>query len=180
MACQGDADLVRRAQAGDESALAAIYQACQGPVYRYIYYRVGDAALAEELTADVFVRMVDRIHAYREQGRPILAWLYTIARNLVADHLRRAGRAAAVPLDEALPAGEDLQPARVAERNETQAGLRAALNRLTETQRQVILLKFMEARSNAEVAAILGKDEGAVKSLQHRALASLRRYLKSA
>lgn len=180
VASQGDADLVQRARAGDESALAAIYEQCHGPVYRYIYYRVGDAALAEELTAEVFVRMVARIHAFQEQGRPVLAWLYTIARNLVADHLRRAGRAAAVPLDESLPAGEDHQPSRVAERNEARAGLLAALSRLTETQRQVILLKFMEARSNAEVAAILGKDEGAVKSLQHRALASLRRYLEGA
>jgi RNA polymerase sigma-70 factor (ECF subfamily) len=160
-----DAELVRRAKDGDESALVEIYNQCQAPVYRYVYYRVGSSALAEEL---------------RDVGRPILAWLYTIARNLMVDHQRSQGRAALLPLDDALAADEDGQPHQVAEVRETHSNLLAALERLTEPQRQVILLKFMEARSNAEVAAILGRDEGSVKSLQHRALAALRRTLSSA
>jgi RNA polymerase sigma-70 factor (ECF subfamily) len=174
---QVDAELVRRAKDGDESALVEIYNQCQAPIYRYVYYRVGSAALAEELTAEVFVRLVDKIGTFREQGRPILAWLYAIAHNLVADHQRREGRAAWFPLDEAMAADEDGQPSQVVEVRETQSYILAALETLTEPQRQVILMKFMEARSNAEVAAILGKDEGAVKSLQHRALAALRRTL---
>jgi RNA polymerase sigma-70 factor (ECF subfamily) len=172
-----DAELVRRAKGGDESALVEIYNQCQAPVYRYVYYRVGSAALAEELTAEVFVRMVDKIGSFRDVGRPILAWLYAIARNLVIDHQRAQGREEWLSLDETLPASEDGQPHRVAEAREVRSTLLAALERLTETQRQVILLKFMEARSNAEVAEILGKDEGAIKSLQHRALAALRRTL---
>lgn len=179
MASQVDADLVRRARDGDESALTAIYEQCHGPVYRYIFYRVGSADHAAELTGDVFVRMVDRMHTFREQGRPVLAWLYTIARNLVTDHQRRHRQAAALPLDDGMPAGEDSQPSRVAETGEVRAKLQAALARLTEAQRQVILLKFIEARTNAEVAAMLGKDEGAIKSLQHRALAAMRRHLDS-
>jgi RNA polymerase sigma-70 factor, ECF subfamily len=177
VASQVDAELIRRAKGGDESALVEIYNQCQAPVYRYVYYRVGSAALAEELTAEVFVRLVDKIRAFREQGRPILAWLYVIAHNLVADHQRRQGRVAWLPLDETIAADEDRQPSQVAEVRETQSQLLAALETLTEAQRQVILLKFMESRSNTEVAAILGKDEGAVKSLQHRALAALRRAL---
>jgi RNA polymerase sigma-70 factor (ECF subfamily) len=175
-----DAELVRRAKDGDESALVEIYNQCQAPVYRYVYYRVGSSALAEELTAEVFVRMVERLDSFRDVGRPILAWLYTIARNLMVDHQRSQGRAALLPLDDALAADEDGQPHQVAEVRETHSNLLAALERLTEPQRQVILLKFMEARSNAEVAAILGRDEGSVKSLQHRALAALRRTLSSA
>lgn len=179
MASQADAELVRRAKDGDESALVEIYNQCQAPVYRYIYYRVGDAALAEELAAEVFVRLVGKIGTFREQGRPILAWLYAIAHNLVADHQRRQGRFAHFPLDEEMAADEEGQPSRVAENREVWAHLRAALESLTEPQRQVILLKFLEAHSNAEVATILGKDEGSVKSLQHRALAALRRVLSS-
>jgi RNA polymerase sigma-70 factor, ECF subfamily len=179
VASQVDAELVRRAKDGDESALVDIYNQCQAPVYRYVYYRVGNVALAEELTSEVFVRMVDRIGSFREVGRPILAWLYAIAHNLVVDHQRSQGRAAWLPLDEAWAAVEDDQPHQVAEARETKSYLLAALERLTESQRQVILLKFMEARSNSEVAAILGKDEGSVKSLQHRALAALRRVLSS-
>ena len=178
MASQADAELVRRAKDGDESALVEIYNQCQAPVYRYIYYRVGDAALAEEFAAEVFVRLVGKIGTFREQGRPILAWLYAIAHNLVVDHQRK-GRVAHLPLDEEMAADEEGQPSRVAEDREVWAHLRTALESLTETQRQVILLKFVEARSNAEVAEILGKDEGAVKSLQHRALAALRRVLSS-
>ena len=177
MASQVSEDLVRRAKDGDESALVEIYNLCQAPVYRYVYYRVGSVALAEELTAEVFVRLVDKLHSFREQGRPILAWLYAIAHNLVADHQRRQGRVAWLPLDDAMAADEEGQPAQVAEVREAQSTLAAALETLTEPQRQVILMKFMEDRSNAEVAAILGKDEGAVKSLQHRALAALRRAL---
>jgi RNA polymerase sigma-70 factor, ECF subfamily len=179
VASQLDAELVRRARDGDESALVEIYDQCQAPVYRYVYYRVGDAALAEELTAEVFVRVVGKIGTIREQGRPILAWLYVVARNLVTDHRRRQGRVAHLPLDESMAAGEEGQPAAVAEVRELEVQLRAALDALTEPQRQVILLKFMEARSNAEVAEILGKDLGSVKSLQHRALAALRRVLSS-
>ncbi len=177
MASQADAELVRRAKEGDESALIEIYTQCQAPVYRYIYYRVGNTALAEELTAEVFVRLVGKIHTFREQGRPILAWLYAIARNLVVDHRRLQQRQPSLPLDEAMAADEDGQPSRLAEVRESEARLAVALEALTEPQRQVILLKFMEERSNAEVAAILGKDEGSVKSLQHRALAALRRVL---
>ena len=121
--------------------------------------------------------MVDRIDTFKDRGRPVLAWLYAIARNLVIDHQRRAGRLICSPLFDDLQAGVEAHPALIADSRLTIAELSAALDQLTEIQRQVILLKFIEGLSNTEVAAIVGKDEGAVKSLQHRALGALRRTL---
>jgi RNA polymerase sigma-70 factor (ECF subfamily) len=172
-----DAELVRQAQTGDQSAFMAIYERCQPSIYTYVFYRVSDVGVAEDLTAEVFTRMVARIRSFVPSSRPILAWLYTIAANLVTDHYRQNGREGSLPLPENLRA-EEADPFHLAERRLTQAQLAAALTYLTEDQRQVILLKFVERRSNAEIAAVLGKNEGSVKSLQHRALAALRRLLE--
>lgn len=177
---QNDVALVRRAKQGDQTAFVAIYEQYQPSIYTYVFYRVGDGMLAEDLTADVFVRLVDKIRTFTPGERPILAWLYTIAHNLVIDHYRHNGHTRPLPfddMDKSLTASEASQPALAAEERLTQDCLREALRSLTEAQRQVILLKFVEGRSNAEVAALLGKDEGAVKSLQHRALAALNRIL---
>jgi RNA polymerase sigma-70 factor (ECF subfamily) len=125
----------------------------------------------------VFVRLVGQLQNYRDRGKPLLAWLYTVARNLLVDHHRRNGRYQWLPLDEQMEAGDGSCPLHAAERSLARSVLVGALDSLTEAQRQVILLKFIEGRSNAEVATILSKDEGSVKSLQHRALAALRRVL---
>ncbi|GAB4282940.1 MAG: hypothetical protein Kow0080_36890 [Candidatus Promineifilaceae bacterium] len=175
-ATANDPDLVRRAKQGDRAAFAAIYDRHYRAVFNYIFYRVGDTPLAEDLTADVFVRLVEKIHTFTPD-RPILAWLYTIARNRVIDHHRRNGRATLVSLDDNLDAAED-DPAAAADAHLRHAALTAALSQLTEEQRLVILLKFVEECSNACAAAVLGKTEGAVKSLQHRALAALERILQ--
>jgi len=171
-----EAKLIQRAKKGDPAAFAEIYDRHQPAVYRYIYYRVSDAATAEDLTSDVFVRLVEKIDRFTYRGRPLLAWLYTIARNLVTDHHRRGGQATILPLDEQL-ATESGNLERAAERGLAQRRLAAALPHLTEDQRQVIILKFIEGLDNAEVAQMMGKPVGAVKSLQHRALAALRRTL---
>ena len=172
-----EAQLIQQAQRGDPAAFAEIYDRHQPAIYRYIYYRVGDVATAEDLTSEVFVRLVERIDRFTYRGRPLLAWLYTIARNLITDHRRRAGQALLLPLNERLVAAEgDLEEA--AERGLARRRLAAALPQLTEDQRQVIVLKFIEGLNNAEAAHILGKPVSAVKSLQHRALAALRRVLE--
>ncbi|NUM44263.1 MAG: sigma-70 family RNA polymerase sigma factor [Anaerolineales bacterium] len=168
-----DAILVQRAQEGDKTAFVALYERYQPPVFTYVYYRVDDQALAEDLTAEVFVRMVAKIHTYHATS-PLLAWLYTIARNLIADHYREASRVA--PLHERTTMSP-LDPTEEAHRRMREAELRAALKRLTEEQRQVVILKFIERRSNLQIATLLGKTEGAIKSLQHRALDTLRRLL---
>lgn len=168
-----DEILVQRAKEGDKTAFVALYERYQPPVFTYVYYRVDDQALAEDLTAEVFVRLVAKIHTYRATS-PLLAWLYTIARNLITDHYREASRMA--PLDERT-AMSHTDPTEVAHRRMREAELRKALKRLSEEQRQVVLLKFIERQSNLQIAQALGKTEGAVKSLQHRALDALRRLL---
>ena len=171
-----EAALVKRAQQGDRAAFSEIYDRHQPAIYRYVAFRVASTATAEDLTSEVFVRLVDRIDRFKYRGRPLLAWLYTIARNLIADHHRLAGKYAVVPLDEAQPAPDEA-PERSAERRFAELGVVKAIGQLTEDQRQVILLKFVEGMDNEEVAAVLNKSVGSVKALQHRALAALRRAM---
>lgn len=172
-----EARLIQRAKKGDSTAFAEIYDRHQPAIYRYIFYQVDDAATAEDLTSEVFVRLVEKIDRFTYRGRPLLAWLYTIARNLVTDHHRRAGRSLPLPLDERLVASTDA-PEETVEHRLAQHRLAAAVARLTEDQRQVILLKFVEGLDNETTAQTLGKSVGAVKSLQHRALAALRCILE--
>jgi RNA polymerase sigma-70 factor (ECF subfamily) len=172
-----EAQLIRRAQAGDPQALTTLYDRYQPAIFTYLYYRIDDQAVAEELTSEVFVRMVEKIDRYQARGQPLVAWLYTIARNLRTDHYRQADVARLLPLDETLAADGD-DPPQTVERHLAADCLRRALRHLTGDQQEVILHKFVDDHSNAEVAVLLGKDEGAVKSLQHRALAALRRAIE--
>jgi RNA polymerase sigma-70 factor (ECF subfamily) len=171
-----EARLIQRAKDGDPAAFAEIYEQHQPAIYRYICYRVGADATAEDLCSEVFARMVEHIDGFEYQGRPLVAWLYTIARNLISDHHRRRGRAATVSLDETLE-GDAPDPEGAASLALSQERLAGALERLTEDQRQVIVLRFLEGLDNVTVAQIMGKSYGAVKALQHRGLASLRRVL---
>jgi RNA polymerase sigma-70 factor (ECF subfamily) len=141
---------------------------------------VGDVNLAQDLTGEVFVRMVDKLDTFKVRGRPLLAWLYTIARNLVNDAHRHERQAIHLPLNEAdaLSGDNEVDLTRRVDRLFEADCLASALKHLTEDQRQVILLKFMEGLNNAQVARMLSKTEGAVKSLQHRALGSLRRAIE--
>ncbi len=155
-----------------------IYERYRPSIFNYIFYRVGDPDLADDLTSDVFVRLVDKYDESVRNGRPIAPWLYAIAKNLVIDHHRRAGLLGWQPLSEQAVASETSSPAKQTELRLTQECLITALNYLTEDQRQVVLLKFIERRTNQEIGDLLGKPESAVKSLQHRALAALRRALE--
>jgi RNA polymerase sigma-70 factor (ECF subfamily) len=170
--------LIQQAKQGDPAAFAEIYEQCQPAIYRYIFYQVGgDATIAEDLTSEVFVRLVDKIDRFTYRGRPLLAWLYTIARNLVTDHRRRAKKSLPLELEKQLIADiVDIEG--TVEDNLTHRRVIAAIPHLTESQRQVILLRFIEGLDNTAVASILGKSVNAVKALQHRALAALRRILE--
>jgi RNA polymerase sigma-70 factor (ECF subfamily) len=171
-----DIQLVKQARQGDRRAVAALYAAYRAYVYRYIAYRVGDPALAEDLAADVFVSMVRNIGKYESRGRPFLAWLYAIAGNACKMYYRRQKLAEFEPLPEEMIDGE-ARPEDAAQLRLNHARLLAVMPRLTESQRQVILLKFVEGFSTAEAAAILERSEGAIRVLQHRALAALRKAL---
>ena len=173
-----DSRVIQQARQGDQVALGNIYDCLYPSVFRYIYYRVSDQETAEDLAAEVFVRMVERISAYEQRELPILAWLYSIARNLVTDHYRLQDKANHLPLEERLVAGEAHQPSQIAESRLARDCLARALEYLTEDQRHVILLKFVEDRDIAEVADLLGKNERAIRSFQYRALAAMNRAIE--
>lgn len=173
-----EAKLIQRAKEGDPSAFSKIYARCQPAIYRYIFYRMGDAATAEDLTSEVFVRLVEKIDRFNYRGRPILAWLYAIARNLINDHLRRVRRLPpTVSLDEQ-PEAQLPNPGWSAEITLTQQMLASALVHLTKEQRQVIILRFVEGMDSKTAAQIMDKSLGAIKALQHRALVALRQILE--
>ena len=178
MSASDEVQIVQRAQAGDRDAFAALHDRYRQAIYTYLYYRVNDRDAADDLTAEVFVRMVEKIDRYRPRGKPFIAWLYTIARNLLTDYYRKQGRDAEnLPLED-LPLASSHNPGAEAERSLTAECLGRAIRQLTEDQRLVIIGKFIEGRSNAEIARILEKTEGSVKSLQHRALAALKRVIE--
>ena len=168
--------LVILAQQGDRDAVAELYRQNQPRIYRYIAYRVGDAAVADDLTAEVFVSVVKNIGRYEDRGRPFLAWLYTIAGNTVKMYYRRQKKVEFEPLPDEMIDHES-NPAEITQHRLTGDRLMALMPRLTEGQRQVILLKFIEGFDNAEIAGLMGKSEGAIRVLQHRALLALRREL---
>jgi RNA polymerase sigma-70 factor (ECF subfamily) len=160
----------------DRARLAAVYDEHHPAIYRYVYRQVGDVETARDLAAEVFHRLLRAARGDAGPDRHLKAWLYRTAHNIVVDHYRRQGHRRHLPLDEGLiDAGDD--PASSAERRLSAARVRDALSRLTPDQQQVIVLKFLEGLSNQEVADVLGKPVGAVKSLQHRALAALGREL---
>jgi len=167
---------LERARALDERALAAIYDEYHDRIYRYIYRQVGEVETARDLTADVFQRLLQAFHLGGGPERHLSAWLYRSAHNAVVDFYRRRAQRQHLPLDEALVEGE-ADPTAEAERRLAARQVRAALRELSMEQKDVILLKFLEGMSNQQVADALGKTVGAVKSLQHRALAALQRRL---
>jgi len=173
-----ESHLIERAKAYDAEALSELYRRHADAVFRYVYYRVGDRSVAEDLVGDVFVRALEGLTSYEHTGRPFEAWLYRIAQARVVDHYRRQNVRRAAPLEERLVAGEDVDPDRLASDQDETWRAWEALNLLTEDQQQVISLRFIAGLSTADVAQMMGKTEGAVKALQHRALASLRRLLE--
>ncbi len=171
--------LIERAKACDEEALSELYHRHANAVFRYIYYRVGDQEAAEDLVGDVFVRAMEGLPSYQQTGIPFEAWLYRIAQARVVDHYRRQNVRRTVALDEQLPDGEETTPDRVAAKSDEIRQAREAMSRLTDEQQMVLSLRFIAGHPTAEVATLLGKTEGAVKALQSRALASLRRLLEA-
>ena len=172
-----DAELVARAKV-DPEAFGTLYERYVSKIYSYLYYRTGNTHDAEDLTARVFQRALVNLDRYTSRGLPFSAWLYRIAHNLVANWHRDQGRRRHLPLHEAalqdLPALRAEAPEAVAELREEQAVLMGAIRRLPEDRQHLLVLKFVERLSNAEIGAILNRSEGAVKSLYHRTLLALR------
>jgi RNA polymerase sigma-70 factor (ECF subfamily) len=170
--------LIEKAKAYDSEALSELYRRYANAIFRYVYYRVGDQVVAEDLASEVFVRALEGLPSYEDIGRPFEAWLYRIAHARVVDHYRKRNRQPVTPLDERWAAGDETDPRQVALYRDDTRRTWEAVNDLTDEQQQVISLRFIAGYSTREVARLLGKTEGAVKALQHRALASLRRLLE--
>lgn len=168
--------LVRNAQNYDEKALHQLYERYYPKIYNYAFLQMGDIHAAEDLTSDVMLKMLESIQKYNFRGLPFGAWMFRIARNRLIDLHRRRKRRGEVDLSETI-AGSLVSPESMAERALERGQMQIALKHLTDEQRQVIVLKFIQGFDNQSVGKIMGRSEGAVKSLQHRALGTLRRVL---
>ncbi len=169
--------LIDRAKT-DPEAFGQLYEIYVDRIYSYIYYRTGSHADAEDLTARTFFRALDSIGRYVHRGLPFSAWLYRIAHNLVANWHRDRGRRKVVSLEDVTGAGaRGGTPDAHVEENERRAALLAAIRRLPSDRQQLIALKFVEHLPNAEIGEMMGRTEGAIKSLYHRTLIALREDL---
>lgn len=171
--------VVEHARTGDPEAIGWLYDRYFDRIYKYSFLKVGDYTEAEDITEQVFVKMIEAIGNFHWQGSSFASWLFRIAHNQVIDHIRQHSRRPQVPLEpvgQSLPA-ENSDPHTFAEQSDIAGHIREAMTHLTELQAQVILLKFSLGMSNAEVAVLLGRTEGAIKSLQFSALQNLNKAM---
>ena len=176
---------VEAAASGDPDAFGRIYDQYTDTVFRFVYYRVGNRQLAEDLTADTWLRALKRINGFTWQGRDLGAWLITIARNLVADYFKSGRYRMEVLTGDMRDADhEDRRPEGRPEAavvgHITNLALLTAVKLLNPEQRECIVLRFLQGYSIAETAEAMGRNEGAIKALQYRASRSLRGLLAMA
>jgi RNA polymerase sigma-70 factor (ECF subfamily) len=173
-----EADLIEQAKE-HPVAFGVLYERYVDRIYSYIYYRTGNQQDAEDLTARTFFKALDHINRFDNRGVPFSAWLYRIAHNLVANwHRDRSRRPELVLEDQAHLAQGPGNPERLAEAAEAREALIGAIRRLPDDRQQLILLKFSDALPNAQIGVIMGRSEGAIKSLYHRTLLALREDLQ--
>ena len=175
---QAESVLVERART-DPTAFGQLYERYVERVYSYILYRVGNVQDAEDLTARTFYRALDKLDSYEDRGLPFSAWLFRIAHNLVANWHRDRGKRRFLPIERLWWQSEDREtPQEQVEQQEEQRDLWAAINRLPEERRNLLLYKVNTTLSNLEIGEMMNKIESAIKSLYFRTLAALRRDLE--
>lgn len=171
-------ELLDAAMQYDSAALGELYDRYEEKIYTYIFRRTGDQTIAEDLTAQVFLKMLESIRDRKAWHSSFSGWLYRIAHNLVIDHYRRRDRKGSVNIEEAPPMASTIEdPVETVEANLDAERLRTAIRRLTDDQAEVVSLRFLEGYSINEVAAMTNRTEGAIKALQYRAIATLRALL---
>lgn len=170
--------LVERAQ-NDPLAFAALYEVYVDRIYNYIYQRTGNHSDAEDLTTRTFLKAFVHLEHYTFRGVPFSAWLYRIAHNAVANWYRDRRRHQVISLDALVAhSNDDRKPEVVTQAREEHRTLLEAIHKLPAERQQLLILKFSEGLKNAEIAEIMGRTEGAIKSLYHRTLLALRRELQ--
>jgi RNA polymerase sigma-70 factor (ECF subfamily) len=166
--------LVRAAQAGDAEAFGRLYDHYVTMIHRYVYHRVGDRAMAEDVTSETFVRALRRIDSLSFQGRDVGAWLVTIARNIIRDHVKSSRYRLEVTTADMRDADRATDgPEDAVVQHLTNEQLLICVQQLNAEQQECIVLRFLHGLSVAETAAIMGKKDGAIKALQHRAVRRL-------
>ena len=174
---ESDSALIARAKE-DPEAFGLLYERYVNNIYNYIYYRTGNHHDAEDLTARTFYQALKHISRYVDRGAPFSAWLYRIAHNLVANWHRDHSRRQIISLDELVVMTTKRKgPAAMAEKHLEHDLLLQAVRRLPPERQQLLIFKFVEQMSNAEIGEVMGRTEGAIKSLYHRTLVVLRKEL---
>jgi RNA polymerase sigma-70 factor (ECF subfamily) len=169
-------DVVLRARAGESDAFGVLYDRYVDLVYRFVYYRVGTHALAEDLTSETFLRALRRMSVFTWQGKDFGAWLVTIARNLVLDHYKSSRHRLEICTADLLDDDRwEEGPERAVLESFTHRALFSAVRELGSEQRECLVLRFLHGLSVAETAEVMGKNAGAIKALQYRATRSLAR-----
>ena len=173
-----EARLVDQAKTGDPEAFAKLYDAYVERVSRYIYFRVSEERDMEDLVSQVFLKAWEHLDRYKMGSSPFVAWLYTIARNLVIDHYRTKKNT--LPLEEAIALPSDMEmPDEEAQTHFDLEAMRDALQVLSKDQQQVLVLKYIAGLPNESIAKVMNKQEGTVRGLQMRALQILAKYMKA-
>ena len=172
-------EILGRAQQGDREAFGSLYEHYVDRIFNYVYYRTGNIHDAEDLTARVFYRAMNHVQKYIDRGVPFSAWLYRIAHNLIANWHRDRSRHLEIPLDDAPTLHYKGEPPEVAlMQGQDQDALLRLIRQLPAERQHLLILKFVEHMSNAEIGDTMNRSEGAVKSLYHRTLLALRDDLK--
>ncbi|MBT3239768.1 MAG: sigma-70 family RNA polymerase sigma factor [Chloroflexi bacterium] len=170
-----DEEALTQASQGDREAFGILYDRYIGRIYNYIYYRTGNQHDAEDLTSKVFSRAMKHITNYQNRGVPFSAWLYRIAHNLVANWHRDNSRKQEVGLDDSFWISSDIEmPENILVRSQERDDLLKIIKTLPDDRQLLLVLKFVDHLSNAEIGKIMDRTEGAIKSLYHRTLLALR------
>jgi RNA polymerase sigma-70 factor (ECF subfamily) len=169
-------EIIRRAQQGDAEKIGELFERFHLSVFRYLYYRVGDRQTAEDLTSEVFVRMLRFLSSFHPPSTSFQAWLFQIAHNLAIDHFRQQNAHPLVHLEDDYRVTSE-PPQAAHDHILTSESLRKALSKLSDDQREVIILRFIAGLPIADAARSLNKSEDAIKALQRRALLALRKTL---
>jgi RNA polymerase sigma-70 factor (ECF subfamily) len=173
---QDESALIERAKS-DREAFGRLYERYVDRIYNYVYYRTGNSHDAEDLTARIFFRAFGHIGDYQNIGAPFAAWLYRIARNMVANWYRDNKSGRLLPLESAYGKGDRDGPEAMIELMEDREALLAAIRQLPPERQELLIFKFVERLPNAEIGQIMGRTEGAIKLLYYRTLQSLRREM---
>lgn len=172
--------VLEKAVQGDSEAFGLLYERYVTRIYNYIFYRIGSSYDAEDLTERVFIRALRHINRYNNRGLPFSAWLYRIAHNLVANWYRDNSRRKEIPLDDGiLTSHQSSFPEQEVLHSEERERLLQVIRTLPPDRQQLVILKFVDHLSNAEIGQIMGRTEGAIKSLYHRTLLTIRDELFS-